>query len=200
MSKKTKSSKPPVDEQLDNQDIDLFKVLDALDTKDYDYFQNLTPEQQRKIVPHVLIQWLSSVSTQGPMQEYFLRMADSNANRYLLDETVNRHPLLQWLMLCTVSPTRKRAYHSWIPRIKERVVTYKEAATRADTKAYFKKAFGVNDPDILDEAATIYMAAQHKKHWIAERFPTMKLQDIEALSAIITEDEMQRYDQDAGNL
>ncbi len=37
----------PVDEKFEKQDFDLFEALNAIDNKDYEYFDRLTPEQQK---------------------------------------------------------------------------------------------------------------------------------------------------------
>jgi hypothetical protein len=51
----TKKTAIPADEKLENQDFNLFEAIAALDKKDYGYYYRLTPEQQRKFVPFMLI-------------------------------------------------------------------------------------------------------------------------------------------------
>ena len=92
----TKKVKTPTDEKLEKQDFDLFDALNALDKKDYGYYSRLTPEQQKKFVPFMLIHWMSAVKGTGGIPEYYVRSVDHYANKYFLNETISQHPELQW--------------------------------------------------------------------------------------------------------
>ena len=83
------------DEKFTKQDFDLFEALTAIDKKDYSYFDKLTPEQQRKFVPFMLIHWVSAIKGNKDLQSYYLQSTDYHANKYLFNENVQKHPKLQ---------------------------------------------------------------------------------------------------------
>ena len=100
MSKKTL----PTELQLENQTVNLFDVLAALDRKDYSYYKNLNESQKKSINFYMLIQWLSAVKANKEIQSYYLQSTDYHANKYLFNENIQKHPDLVWLMLCAASP------------------------------------------------------------------------------------------------
>ena len=51
-----------VDEKLEKQDFDLFEAITAIDKKDYGYYDRLTPEQQKKFVPFMMVHWISYIT------------------------------------------------------------------------------------------------------------------------------------------
>ena len=92
--------KVSVDEKFENQDLDLFQVLAALDKKDYGYFDKLSEVQQKKFVPYMMLHWMSAIKASGDLQTYYLRSVDYHANKFIFNEHVQQHPKLVWLMLC----------------------------------------------------------------------------------------------------
>lgn len=193
------AEKIPKEDKLENHDVDLFEILDALDKKDYDYYSRLTKEQQSKIVPYLLLQWISAIKGQQKVQHYYLQSTEYHANLYFLDQHVSKHPELQWKMLCAVSPQMGKQFHQWIPRLKEKVSNLKEPAVLKDVKEYFKKLYPSADNEQIGMAANEFTTEQHKKTWIANKFPEMKLNDIELLSKLITDDEIKNYEKNSGN-
>ena len=43
--------KVSADEKFQNQDFDLFEALNAIDKKDYNWYQKLSDDQKKKFVP-----------------------------------------------------------------------------------------------------------------------------------------------------
>jgi hypothetical protein len=95
----TKKIAIPQDEKLENQDFNLFEAIAALDKKDYGYYDRLTPEQQRKFVPFMLIKWLSYVKGSSDIAGYYAMSTEYHANKYFFNENVSKHPKLQWYMM-----------------------------------------------------------------------------------------------------
>lgn len=187
------------DEKLENTDFDLFKALEALDKKDYGYWDRLTVEQQKKFVPYMLLQWLSSVDGVPDLQRYYLNNVDYCANKHLFNEAVQRHPQLQWLMLCSASPGLGKQRHQWIPQVNKKVVKNQERAKVRDIKEYYAKIYkGASSKDI-EELAEIYVNHQYKKVYLAEEYPEMKQSDIDTLAHIITEKDIKVHEKDIGN-
>lgn len=194
-----KKEKVSVEDKLSNQDIDLFKVLEAIDKKDYNYYDKLSNEQQKKVVPFLLVQWVSTVKGAKNLQAYYLMNANEVANLHLFNENLVKHPKLQWMLLCAISPGIGKQFHQWIPHIRDRVSKLKEEPTLKEITDYFKKIYPKGNSSDIDEISKAYVDITNKKVYLANKFPTMKLDEIELLSNIITEEEIDNYEQDSGN-
>lgn len=187
------------DEKFEKQDFNLFEALAALDKKDYGYYDRLTPEQQKKFVPFMLIHWMSAIKGSGDLSRYYVMSTNEHANKYLFNERIMKNPKLQWLMLCASSPGLGKQFHQWIPHIKERVSKLREPAKTKDIKEYFKKVYkGASDND-LTELSEVFVETHKRKMYLAEKFPNMKFEDIELLSELITDDDIHEYEKELGN-
>jgi hypothetical protein len=195
-----KKEKVPTDEKFENQDFDLFKALEAIDKKDYEYYDRLTAEQQKKFVPFMMIQWVSAVKGSGDLQRYYLQSVEHHANKHFLNSVIQKdHGKLQWLMLCAASPGLGKQFHQWVPQLKEKVSTLKEVATVKDTKDYFKKIYSKVDEQTIDDLSEMFVATQKRKVYLAKQFSTLKFDEIELLSELITDDDIKQYERDSGN-
>lgn len=192
-------AKTPTDEKFEKIDFDLFEALAAIDKKDYGYFDKLTEEQKKKFVPYMLIMWTSCIKGKSDLQNYYLRSVDYHSNKYLLNENITSHPKLQWLMLCAASPGLGKQFHQWIPHIPNRVSLLKDNAKTKDIKEYYKKIYPAADDGILNDVASLYAEQHKKKMWIAEKYPDMKLSDIEILNNFVTQEDIAEYEAQSGN-
>ena len=191
--------KVATDEKFDKQDFDLFEALSALDKKDYGYYDRLTTEQKKKFVPFMMLHWMSAIKGSKDLQSYYLQSVDYHTNKYFLNETVSKHPKLQWLMLCASSPGLGKQFHQWIPHIKDRISKLKEPAKLKDTKEYFTKIYPKANKDELQEITTHFVESQNRKMHLAKLFPNLKLEDIEVLNTLITDADIETYERDLGN-
>ena len=143
---------------------------------------------------------MSYLKGSSALSAYYVMSTDSNANKYFFNEYVSKHPKLQWLMLCASSPGKGKQFHPWIPQIKEKVSLLREPAKTADIKEYFKKIYpsSVSEND-LKELAGAYVEEHKRKMYLATKFPSMKICDIELLSQLVTDDEIEEYEKDFGN-
>ena len=187
------------DEKFTKQDFDLFEALTAIDKKDYSYFDKLTPEQQRKFVPFMLIHWVSAIKGNKDLQSYYLQSTDYHANKYLFNENVQKHPKLQWLMLCAASPGIGKQFHQWIPHIRAGVTKLKDMPKTKEMKEYFKKVYPKSSDSDLTATSAVFVDNQRKKMYLASKFPEMKFDEIELLSEIITDQDIAKYEEDSGN-
>lgn len=186
-------------EKLDDEDIDLFAVLAALDRKDYDYYDRLTPAQQKKIIPYMLVQWMSAVKGNADVQNYYLQSTDIQANKYLVDPTISSKHKLQWLMLCTISPNVGKMFHQWIPHVKESVINLTSNTTAKEIATFYKKIYPkLSDADVA-EYSKEYVKQHKRKMYLAKNFPTMKLDEIELLNELISDDDIEAYERANGN-
>lgn len=195
----TRKQAVPQDEKLESQDFDLFKALDAIDKKDYGWFDTLTEDQQRKFVPYMMLHWMSAIKANGMLGAYYVMSADANANKHMFNERVQGHPKLQWLMLCAASPGMGKQFHQWIPHLNAKLGEFKTEANKKEVKEYFTKVFAGASTDDIDDAASQYVTEQRHKVRLARMFPEMKISDIEELSKHVTKQDIDDYERECGN-
>jgi hypothetical protein len=193
------ATKTPTDEKFQNQDFDLFEALKALDKKDYGYYDKLTPEQQKKFVPYMMLLWMSAIKGNEGIQRYYIMAVNEYANKYFFNEFVQKHPKLQWMMLCAASPGLGSQFHQWIPNIKERVSKLQEPAKLKDIKEYYKKIYPKASNDDVSAVSEQFVIEHKKKCYLASKFPNMKFDDIELLSGLVTDKDIEEYERDSGN-
>ena len=189
----------PADEKFVAQDFDLFDALSAIDKKDYGYYDRLSEEQQRKFVPYMMTHWISAIKGAGDLQGYYLRSVDYHANKHLFNEYVQKHPKLQWYMLCASSPGLGKQFHQWIPHLGSKVTSLKEPAKTKDIKEYYTKIYPKVDSDDIDEISKAFVQEHKRKCYLAETYPNLKQSDIEVLSQLVTEEDIKQYEKDRGN-
>jgi hypothetical protein len=187
------------DEKFQNIDFDLFTALEALDKKKYEYYDNLTEEQKKKFVPYMLTHWMSQVKSNSDVQSYYIQSVNYHTNLNLFNENVQKHPKLQWLMLCASSPNLGKQFHQWIPHLSERIGKLRDKAKEKEVSEYFKKVYSKANEKDIKQISKIFTEEQNKKFYLAEQFPNLKLDDLETLSKIVSEDDITRYEADKGN-
>lgn len=192
-------AKTPTDEKFEKIDFDLFEALAALDKKDYGYYDRLTEEQKQKFNPFMLIKWLTYIKGKAEVQQFYVLAGNEFGNKYMFNELVGKHPKLQWLMLCSASPGLGKQFRQWIPQISERVSRYKDKAKVEDIREYYSKIYPNSNKELLNEIAKAYVTENKKKVYLAQKFPEMNFEEIETLSNIITDDDIQEYEKEYGN-
>jgi hypothetical protein len=90
----------------------IFKVLSAIDLKDYKYFDNLTEEQQKEISPYLLLRWNSTVHGNNDISKYYALSSNSFINENFWDYSNNKK--FCWLLLCASSPGIGKQKHYWL--------------------------------------------------------------------------------------
>lgn len=195
----TKKTATPKDEKFEKQDFDLFEALDALDRKDYNYFDKLTEEQQKKFVPYMMTHWMSSVKADGGIQGYYVMSTEYHANKHLFNEYVQKHPKLVWQMLCAASPGIGKKFHQWIPHLSVKISTLKESPKQKEVKDYFAKIYPKASEANLYAISEAFVEEHKKKVYLAKRFPDLKISDIEVLAQLVTDDDIREYERDLGN-
>ena len=163
------------EEKFENIEFDLFEALAAIDRKDYTYYDRLTEEQKKKFVPFMLIHWVSAIKGSSELQSYYLQSTDYHANKYLFNESVQKNPKLQWLMLCAASPGMGKQFHQWIPNISVKVSKLQETAEIKDIKDYYTKIYPKAGSEDIQAVSEAFVDVHKKKMFLAERYPHMKL-------------------------
>ena len=192
--------KTSTEEKFQNNDFPLFPALEAIDRKDYGFYDRLTEEQKKKFVPFLLVKWASAIDTRNKdLQGYYVRATDAAANKFLFNEKVYDHAKLQWLMLCAISPEPQKQFHKYIPQIKESVIRLREPATIKDIKEYYTKVYPKADKESINEIAEAFVTEHKKKCYLAKTFPSLKQSDIDTLTQLVTDDDIKAYERDRGN-
>ena len=90
------------------------------DSKNREFFDELTDEERKKFSPFLMIRYGSSVSGNRDLQEFYLIATNERLNKKFFAVNTAQHKKLQWLMATTVSPGLGNFRHNWIaPRKKE---------------------------------------------------------------------------------
>lgn len=77
--------------------LDIKDELNAIDYKDYDFYKNLTPGQQKIFSPFVLMRFVSNAQGDQDIQEWFVEMTNELVNKYHWDLSKNHKELLSKL-------------------------------------------------------------------------------------------------------
>ena len=90
------------------------------DSKNREFFDELSEEERKKFSPFLMIRYGSSVSGSRDLQEFYLIATNERLNKQFFAVNTTQHKKLQWLMATTVSPGLGNFRHNWIaPRKKE---------------------------------------------------------------------------------
>lgn len=195
----TKKTATKTEDRFENQDFNLFDALEQVDRKNYSYFSTLTGDQQKKFSPFMMLQWVPSVTPRdGRIATYYLMSVNQTANAYFFDSRIQHHPELQWLMLCASSPGLGKQFRKWVPKLSDKIAQYKIAAKDKDYFEYYSKLYPSVAKEEMEQIAAAASAEQNKRTKLAAIFPNMKLCDIEALSKVITDEQIKEYESQLG--
>lgn len=109
----TKTKKEPKKRALD-----LSRLLAAVDTKNYNFYDNLTNDELKEFSPYVLMRFISNVETRDrEIQEWFVEMTNEmvNKNHWALSKN---HEKLLWLLYAAVGAGVK-SFHPYLPALKK---------------------------------------------------------------------------------
>jgi hypothetical protein len=75
--------------------LDIKRELDAVDTRNYNFYDNLTPEEQKAFSPFILMRFTSNVQGDRDLQEWFVEMTNElvNKDHWILSKN---HKALLW--------------------------------------------------------------------------------------------------------
>ncbi len=92
--------------------LDIKRELKAIDTKDYDFYDNLSPEEKKQFAPFILMRYAASCQGDRDVQEHFLEMTNEliNKNHWTLSKD---HKALLWKLFAAVG-VGVPAYHPYI--------------------------------------------------------------------------------------
>jgi hypothetical protein len=96
--------------------LNIANEMRAFDSKDRQFYRELTDEERKKFSTFLMIRWGSAVQGSAELQQYYLLACNENLNKHFFE--LSRHPELQWLMATTVSPGMGTFRHDWIKQKK----------------------------------------------------------------------------------
>ena len=94
--------------------LDIKSVMRALDSKNRDFFDKLSPEEKKKFSTFLMIRWGSCVGGSADLQTYYLQATNERLNKHFFDINKTKHDKLNWLTATTISPDMGNQYHQWI--------------------------------------------------------------------------------------
>ena len=88
------------------QKLSLDAVLQALDNRDFGFYERLTDEERKGYSPFLLMRYMSSLSPQSPMQSYAVLATNDLVNLGFF--SLGKHPELQHKLMCLAGTGRKQ--------------------------------------------------------------------------------------------
>ena len=92
--------------------LDIKRELNAVDTKNYDFYDNLTPEEKKAFSPYILMRYTASVQGDREIQEWFLEMTNEMVNKNHWDLSKD-HKSLLWKLFAAAGAGVK-CYHPYL--------------------------------------------------------------------------------------
>jgi hypothetical protein len=92
--------------------LNIANEMRQLDTKNRQFWDELTDEERKKFSTFLMLRWGSSVEGSQDLQEFYVIATNERLNKHFFN--VGRHPKLQWLMATSISPGMGTHRHTWI--------------------------------------------------------------------------------------
>jgi hypothetical protein len=93
--------------------LDIKRELNAVDQKNYDFYDKLTDEEKKAFSPYILMRYTASVQGDRDTQEWFLEMTNEMVNKNHWDLSKNHKPLL-WKLFATTG-VGVNCFHPYLP-------------------------------------------------------------------------------------
>lgn len=92
--------------------LDIKRELDAVDQKNYDFYDRLTDEEKKSFAPFILMRYISNSQGDRDIQEWFLERTNEFVNKHHWTLSKN-HKSLLW-KLCAGVGTGVKTYHQYL--------------------------------------------------------------------------------------
>jgi hypothetical protein len=96
--------------------IDIKKILNEIDNKNYHYYNSLSDESKKDFNPYPLLRFTSNVNGDIDLLEWFILKTNECTNKNFWDLQKNHKELL-WLLNCSIG-AGITTYHPYIPAMK----------------------------------------------------------------------------------
>lgn len=85
----------------------------AVDSKNRDFYDNLTDDERKQFSSFLMIRWGSSVASNADVEQYYLLATNERLNKNFFS-IKKEHDKLNWLATTTISPGVGNLRHEWI--------------------------------------------------------------------------------------
>ena len=92
--------------------LSIWKVMEALDKKDYGFYDSLTDDEKKKFSPYLIFKWASTVEGNNDISKFYALSMNEYVNVDFWECSKNKK--LTWLSLCAASPGIGRQKHYWL--------------------------------------------------------------------------------------
>jgi hypothetical protein len=92
--------------------LDIKRELNAVDQKNYDFYDKLTDEERKAFSPYILMRYTASVQGDREIQEWFIEMTNEMVNKNHWDLSKNHKSLLWKLFAATGAGVN--CYHPYL--------------------------------------------------------------------------------------
>ena len=93
--------------------LDIKREMAAVDRKDRDFLDNLTPDERKQFGLYLMIRWASAVSGSPELQQYYICATNERLNKNFFD-IPKEHEKLNWLATTTISPGMGTQRREWL--------------------------------------------------------------------------------------
>ena len=92
--------------------LDIKRELNAVDQKNYNFYDNLTDEERKVFSPYILMRYTASTQGDREIQEWFVEMTNEMVNKHHWDLSKNHKALLWKLFAATGAGVN--CYHPYL--------------------------------------------------------------------------------------
>ena len=100
------------------KELELSRVLSAIDTKNYEFYDTLSTVELKEFSPYILLRFVSNVdSNDSDLQEWFIERTNELVNKNYFSLGKDNEKLLWQLYAAT--GTGYKTYHPYLPALKK---------------------------------------------------------------------------------
>lgn len=99
--------------------LDIKRELNAVNSKNYDFYSNLTDEEKKAFAPYVLMRYVSNPRSVSEVQEYFLERTNDLVNKNHWNLSKN-HKALLWKLYAAIGTGDRVDYQFFAAGKKEK--------------------------------------------------------------------------------
>lgn len=101
--------------------LDIKRELNAVDSKNFNFYKNLTEEEKKAFSPYILMRYTSNAKGESWLQEWYLERTNEFVNKNFWDLSKNHKELL-WNLYAGVG-TGINSYHPYIAQSKKEKIS-----------------------------------------------------------------------------
>jgi len=137
--------------------LDIKRELNAVDQKNYDFYDNLTDEEKKAFSPFILMRYTSNVQGDRDIQEWFVEMTNECVNKNFNDLSKGHKALLWKLFAATGAGIN--CYHPYLAagkkekanKIEKLLAELKPAMKMSDIKLWASMMTKADKEELFDK-------------------------------------------------